>query len=63
MTKVYEDCYHIDYRLQDCNGFEVYRIDYRDGKRKYQVWSECYCEFFDTLKEAKEFAKANNCNS
>ena len=64
MKRVYEDNYHIDYRLSDCNGFEIYRIDYKDdkpNKRKYQVWSEgCCCEFFNSLKEARAFARGIN---
>lgn len=64
MIKVYADDYHVDYRLQDCNGFEVYRIDYRNGKRKYQVWLERYCcEFFDTLRDAREFARSGGCDT
>lgn len=64
---VYTDDRQRDYRLQNCNGYEVYRIDYNYGKysRRYQVYkqgengNEGTLEYFATLKEARAFARAN----
>lgn len=64
---VYSDDRQKDYRLKDCNGWEIYRIDYSNGMRRYQVWSQTKksenslgcLDFFHTLKEARAFARAN----
>ena len=63
---VYTDNERKDFRLQDCNGFEIYRVDFHNGNRKYQVYREsanenewAILEYFWTLKEARAFARAN----
>lgn len=71
---VYTDDQMRQYRLQDCNGFEIYRNDYHNGTRKYEVYDPSpwdgnpfydgidimpILEYFWTLKEARAFARAN----
>lgn len=64
---VYTDDQMKQYRLQDCNGFQIYRNDYHSGTRKYMVYNETPCtdddwvtlEYFWTLREARAFARAN----
>ena len=62
---VYTDNERRDYRLQDCNGCEIYRIDYFNGIRKYQVYKESQVDsdgwpilkYFWSLKEARRWAR------
>lgn len=62
---VYTDDEKREYRLQDCNGYEIYREDYFSGKRKYMVYREApkdsdewaTIEYFWTLKEARDWAR------
>ena len=63
---VYTDDKQKDYKLKNCNGYEIYRIDYKYGKfsRRYQVWRErehleSVFMYFDTLKEAREYARTH----
>ena len=64
---VFTDDQMKQYRLGDCNGFEIYRNDYHNGTRKYMVYHEIpvidgdwvTLEYFWTLKEAREFARAH----
>lgn len=69
MIKVYEDDCNIYYKIQDYNGFEIYRIDYKNkpdyknsGRKyraRYKVELKGYCcEFFNSLKEAREFTRS-----
>lgn len=76
---VYTDDQMKQYRLQDCNGFEIYRNDYHSGMRKYMVYEnvplpDCnpfydgldnmpVLKYFWTLKEARAFARANQIRS
>lgn len=75
MLLVYSDRSRSEYRLQDCNGYEIYRIDYKNGMRKYQVYENKplpnknplyegwdgfpVSEKFYTLKEAREYARTH----
>ena len=65
---VYTDNEKREYRLQDCNGYELFRVDYWDGRRKYEVYrNDCQdpdderwdfvLRYFWSLKEAREWAR------
>lgn len=53
---VYTDDRMRQYRLQDCNGWEIYRNEYHSGTRKYMVYENYtspkgYNPFYDGFEE------------